>query len=210
MTLTEIGRRYGTDKAKRHNFTPFYERYLEPVRGVVTRVLEVGVQRGPSLRMWRDYFPNATCYGVDIDPRAMIAGEDRIVTVLGDQSTPAGVAAFAAEIGGDFDLVIDDGSHLHGHQMVTLGGLFPLVRPGGHFVLEDLHTSFMAGDWGLPAGHPDTPYFSIESLAKTGRLASPFLSAEQARYVEEHTAACEVYVHRHRARHATSVLVKQA
>jgi hypothetical protein len=37
---------------------------------------------------------------------------------------------------------VDDGSHLWDHQILTLQQLYPHVKPGGFFVLEDLHTSF--------------------------------------------------------------------
>lgn len=63
-TLTELGRKYGTDKVA-HGFTDIYGALLDRDRGQVQRVLEVGVYYGASLTMWRDYFQNANVVGVD-------------------------------------------------------------------------------------------------------------------------------------------------
>lgn len=70
-SLDSIGLRYGTDKASPSNdFLSFYERYFEPLRGRPIKLLEIGVMDGASLRTWRDYFPNGTIIGVDINPDA--------------------------------------------------------------------------------------------------------------------------------------------
>ena len=50
-----------------HNYVPLFVRHFEPCRTTVRRVLEIGVEAGTSLRMWRDYFPNAEIWGFDID-----------------------------------------------------------------------------------------------------------------------------------------------
>ena len=70
------------------------------------KVLEIGIYRGASLQMWRDYFPNAEIFGLDIE-EVHVPGP-RIQTIRGDQSD----ADSLAEVGrhGPFDLIVDDGS----------------------------------------------------------------------------------------------------
>src|SRR6185312_15769824 len=41
---------------KWHHYIPIYERYFGPFRGRPIRFLEIGVAKGGSLQMWRDYF----------------------------------------------------------------------------------------------------------------------------------------------------------
>lgn len=41
--LTEIGLKYGTDKALYHGFTDFYHEHLAPRKEAIHRVLEIGV-----------------------------------------------------------------------------------------------------------------------------------------------------------------------
>ena len=61
------------------------ERYFERYRLKKIKVLEVGVEAGTSLRMWKEYFPNAEIHGFDIDEACKIHEKDRIRVHIGDQ-----------------------------------------------------------------------------------------------------------------------------
>ena len=133
--LCEIALKTGTDKVHL-GYTPLYHEWLkdEPVR----RMLEIGVWRGYSLRMWRDFFPMAQVYGLDLSPRFMVHGEPRIKTAVCDQGNEASLALAAANFGGGFDLIVDDGSHEPTHQVASCRALLPFLRPGGMYVIEDV------------------------------------------------------------------------
>ncbi len=62
--LSELGRKYGTDKVD-HGYCDVYHQAFEKKRQEVTAVMEIGVFFGASIRMWKDYFPNAVIHGVD-------------------------------------------------------------------------------------------------------------------------------------------------
>ena len=51
--------------------------------------------------------------------------------------------------GREFDIVIDDASHVNTHQIAAFGHFWPLVRPGGWYVIEDVHASY----WGRAYNH---------------------------------------------------------
>src|SRR5215203_706034 len=76
--LCDLAEKYGTDKGPSgHNYTPYYEEYLQHRRFRALTLLELGVWKGASLRMWRDYFPSATIVGIDNkDRRVRIDGVD--------------------------------------------------------------------------------------------------------------------------------------
>jgi Methyltransferase domain len=139
--LTSLGLTHHTDKVE-HGFCTFYHTHLDRVRQDVRKVLEIGILRGASLRMWRDYFPNATIHGFDLNA---LAGPlpDRIHLHQGDQANRDSLRRLLQTTGSDFDLIVDDGGHTMEQQQVSLGVLFPHLRPGGLYALEDLHTSFM-------------------------------------------------------------------
>ena len=82
-SLEDIGRKWGTDKSTvLHHYLNFYERFLSPIRSDVKKVLEIGVLFGQSVKMWRDYFPNAQIVGFDgIDDSQGMDGVSSIVTV---------------------------------------------------------------------------------------------------------------------------------
>ena len=144
-TLDALGLKHGTDKASNHhNYLGFYERFLRDMRDDHMRVLEIGVHGGASVRMWEEFFPNATIVGVDIDPTCLRHASGRISIELLDQSD---LAALARLIRGyaPFGLIVDDGSHVWAHQITSLRTLYPHVQPGGTYVLEDLDTSY--GDY---------------------------------------------------------------
>ena len=99
-------------------------------------------------------------------------------------------------------LIIDDGSHVINHQQITLGFLFPMVRPGGWYVIEDLHTSNWG--WGLPPGHPSTTLEVLRRLSSGKPMASPYMSQERAAFIESNMDSCDLL---ERGRdHATSVI----
>jgi mycinamicin biosynthesis methyltransferase MycE-like protein len=149
--LGGLSARFGSDKwANFHWFTQHYEHHFGGLRTKPIRLLEIGIggyqyedMGGASLRMWQRYFPRGLVYGLDIFPKPGICGP-RMRTVQGDQSDPE----FLDELGhrlGPFDIVIDDGSHINDHVKTSFSSLFPHVRPGGLYVVEDLQTAYWPG-----------------------------------------------------------------
>jgi hypothetical protein len=133
-----------------HWFTPHYDRHFERLRAEPVRVLEIGIGGygdpdvgGGSLRVWRDYFPRGHVFGVDYFAKNGL-DEERITTIQGSQDDSEFLRALAAEHG-PFDIVIDDGSHINGHILTTFRELFPHVRNGGLYVVEDLWTAYAPG-----------------------------------------------------------------
>jgi cephalosporin hydroxylase len=143
-TLDELGLRFGTDKASQfHNYLNFYESFMAPLREAPITLLEIGVFRGASLATWREYFPHAKIVGVDIQPSAKQYASERVQVELADQSNLEHLAELAVKHG-PFDIVIEDGSHMWEHQITTLRALFPFVRNGGYYIVEDLQTNYGA------------------------------------------------------------------
>ena len=141
-TLDEIGIKHGTDKSSRyHDYLSFYEIFLSHMRPEPIKLLEIGVFNGQSLRMWYDYFPNATIIGVDIQPSAQQHANARTLIRTADQSNLQELVDIAVELG-PFDVIIEDGSHRWEHQITTLRALFPFLKPSGIYVVEDIQTSF--------------------------------------------------------------------
>ena len=123
----------------------YYDEYdfnLRDYRDRPITLLEIGIQRGGSLHMWREYFSQATIIGVDIDSScAAFADGDKVRVEIGDQSDRAFLQMLKEKYG-PFDIVIDDGGHTMAQQMVSIEALFPAVTDGGMYVIEDLHTSY--------------------------------------------------------------------
>ncbi|WP_414170153.1 class I SAM-dependent methyltransferase [Streptoverticillium reticulum] len=150
-SLNELAVRYGSDKwSVIHWFTPHYDRHLRDLRNEPVRVLEIGIggyaeadSGGESLQMWKRYFPRGLVLGVDIVEKHGLDAA-RLRTVRGDQSDRAFLASIA-EQHGPFDVIIDDGSHVNEHVLATFDALFPHLRSGGFYVVEDLWTAYCPG-----------------------------------------------------------------
>lgn len=148
--LCEIANKHKTDKGGRHFFagdtcheyTPVYYDLLENRRPFVRTVLEIGVNYGCSLRMWRDFFPRAMVIGLDSNAGALFT-EERIKCYAADQGREDDLLRAMFDIhqdfpGMDFDLIVDDGSHETAHQILTMKTLLPFMAPAGYYVIEDL------------------------------------------------------------------------
>ena len=121
---------------------------------------------GASLFMWEEYFPNAMIYGLDIAPETLIS-IDRIRTRQCDQSSVSQLLEAACWAGGKFDLILDDGSHQVGDQLLTAMTLMPFLREGGLFIIEDVN-ELEAVSAKLPFEHAVIQYKYQPTL--TGRL----------------------------------------
>jgi hypothetical protein len=124
------------------HYFPIYERHLSRYRQTPVRLLEIGVSHGGSLQIWKRYFGEcAALVGVDIDPRCREYVEDGIEIEIGDQSDPQ-FWSRVVDIYGDFDIIIDDGSHIADHQRASFLSLWPHLRDDGTYIVEDCHTAY--------------------------------------------------------------------
>lgn len=137
MTLDEIGVQLNVDKSRiSHCYCDIYERLMKDKK--VLKVLEIGILSGNSLRMWRDFFPWAQVYGIDVNPSQFFQ-EDRITCIIGDQMDKRSLVGAGMEIGGNIDLIIDDGNHDPIYQAAAVPYLFPFLSQDGVYVIEDIY-----------------------------------------------------------------------
>lgn len=138
LKLKEIYQKYcsdsdidGGDKGTIHSYIDnYYEKSLEPIRNKARRIVEIGINNGHSLKMWKEYFYNhSNLIGVDIND-IQLPG---VKTIKGDatlEETFNGID--------NIDIVIDDGSHKFKHQILTFNILFPRLNEGGIYIIEDI------------------------------------------------------------------------
>jgi len=128
-------RDFGTDKNTWHSYvTNFYEERFSPYKNETISLLEIGVETGASLKLWCEYFTNATTItGVDISNNLKSEFNSNATIVIGD--------AYSQEITnslGDFDIIIDDASHTQEDHLKLIELYLPKLKSGGIFVIEDI------------------------------------------------------------------------
>ena len=131
-------------------YCSIYPIYLENLRDEDISMLEIGVQGGGSIKSWREYFPKAKIYGLDIDDCKQY--EDKNIKIfIGDQADKKYLNQIIEEIDEKLDLIIDDGGHTMEQQINSFLVLFPkLLKNGGIYIIEDLHTSYLNSGFSDP------------------------------------------------------------
>lgn len=155
MTLSQLQKsnpnRYNTDKGDaEHSFAGQsylnrYDVHFPEIKDDDGDILEIGISFGGSLRLWRDYFTKGKVFGMDIrDLSEFCPTEGRIVTIIGDQSNQDDLRKIKAMSGG-FKLIVDDGTHTADDILNSFHWLWPALKSGGWYVMEDLRLPI---DWG--------------------------------------------------------------
>ena len=120
-----------------------YDRYFNQYRNKKITIVEIGVYQGGSLQMWRKYFgPEATIWGIDIDPRCKQLEDENTHILIGSQENPHFLRSIVDKIG-PIDILIDDGGHTQDQQIVSFEELYKHIKIGGLYLCEDVHTSYM-------------------------------------------------------------------
>lgn len=158
--LNDIGLKHGTDKSTiTHHYLDRYEAYLKDYRDKEFTLLEIGVAGGFSMKMWAEYFPKAKVHGIDINPDC----KSYVPNVhIGSQTDHAFLDKLIEEIGVP-DVIISDGSHVGDEEVVTFKHLFPKMKSGGLYFLEDTATFYNNHYSGAFEGNGRTKAFNFFS-----------------------------------------------
>lgn len=124
------------------HYCEVYDQFFEAIRQDKIRFLLIGIGKGGCLKMWKDYFPKAEIFAMDIRPECKEFEEEGIEVHIGDQGDADFVNGFLQETGGNFDIIIDDGGHQMYQQINSFLLMWNSMKPEGVYVIEDTHTSY--------------------------------------------------------------------
>lgn len=160
--LTKLSEKYGSDKGgdyfkdkilgSNHTYTDFYYDLFKDLRFKILNVFECGIgsnnlniesnmgihgKPGASLRMWKDFFPQANIYGGDID-KEILFKDERIETFYVDQRNSEQIKSMWSKINKKFDIIIDDGLHFFDVNINFFENSFDNLKNGGIYIIEDI------------------------------------------------------------------------
>jgi hypothetical protein len=147
--IEEVASAFNTDKGSWPGYLEVYERHLTDLRAApdAAVLLELGIKDGGSLQLWRDYLPNARIIGLDLELPPLTDPSGRIRMYRGSQDDEALLRRIAAtEAPGGFDVIIDDCAHVGALALESFRVLYPLLRPGGLYFIEDWGAGYWP-DW---------------------------------------------------------------
>ena len=141
-----------------HTYADFYSLLFEHCRNDVKKVFECGIgtnnptlastmgikyKPGASLRVWKNYFINASIYGGDIDKNILFE-ENRIKTFYVDQLNELSILKMWQNINtNEFDLIIDDGLHEYDAAVTLFKNSYHKLKRGGLYIIEDVCPSYL-------------------------------------------------------------------
>ena len=150
QTLTEIANDIGMDKGtssgEKHNYTAVYEKYFDPIKSNPIKLLEIGIWdnrfKGASPKLWHRYFTNLDFVGFEIQSVSKVLETELGCRVfIGDQFIADDLNKCVDEMGGDYDIIIDDGVHKFDAIRTSFEILYPTVKKGGYYIIEDIHAN---------------------------------------------------------------------
>ncbi|MDP7265737.1 MAG: hypothetical protein QGH39_09300 [Candidatus Thermoplasmatota archaeon] len=198
-----------TDKSMEyHGFTEIYEHIFFPLKDLRIKIFEIGIAKGGSLFLWQDYFTNATIYGIDIYEKS-VKGR-RIKTFIADQTDRNQLQSFIDKYGSDYAIILDDGGHQMEMQQISFGFLFRHVKPGGYYIIEDVHTS-------LPNYYPsyapkdqeNSTLRMINNFIENSVIKSKYLKPEEIEYLNNNIEYCNLFF-RNNGPHSITCIFKKS
>lgn len=198
--LTKLAKIFKTDKWGGHFYTPHYQLHFAPYRLKKIKFLEIGVggyenphSGGNSLRMWKAYFPFAKIYSLDIHDKSP-QEESRIKIYRGSQVDKEFLQSICNEVG-EFDLIVDDGSHINEHVIESFEFLFPKLKKGGIYVVEDTQTSYWEDYGGTSTDYnkKGTIYCFFKSLIDGLNNEEFMLPDYKKTYYDQHIVSMHFY-----------------
>lgn len=140
------GHRYATD-------------YQQIVSKDIKNLLEIGIGTTStfngscgSIRTWLEWLPEAIIYGFDMqDAPEDLKNNKRFKLFIGNQNNMSDIGNLKKSIP-DCDIIIDDGSHINNHQIMTFFLLWDKVKPGGYYIIEDIHCGWYMEGKSSPNG----------------------------------------------------------
>lgn len=161
------------------HYFDIYERYFNKYVDRNVLMIEIGVDNGGSIEMWKKYLgQNTTIVGIDIrqECKQFEDVDNKIFVEIGDQSDTNFLNSIIEKYGKP-DIVLDDGSHIMNHLIKTFNFLYFNMKSEGTYLVEDLHTCY----WSEFEGGLLSPNTFIEfTKSKIDELNAPHTRGAQA------------------------------
>ena len=138
-----------------------YNNIFQKYKNKKITFVEVGIDRGGSLFIWKDFFSkDSRIIGIDTNPAAKKLEEYGFEIFTGDQSNESFWSDFYKKVG-NIDILLDDGGHKNIEQIITLNSSLPYINNDGKIVIEDTHASYMKKHFRNPSMFSSMNFFNL-------------------------------------------------
>lgn len=183
LTLDEIGLRHNTDKSSAgHNYLKHYDMMFSHLRHQEINLLELGVWEGASLKTWAEYFHNSPLIlGADIEDKQQYETHQISTIIVNTMNRDSLQTIVNSPI--KFDIILDDAGHESEAQILAFNELFPVLKSGGMYVIEDTLCAFDKSRWGKNANVFDRIHQIVDEVNVGGKIDAGWICANKEQQV---------------------------
>lgn len=193
-SLTSLAVKHGSDKHGHHDYCRHYDKHFASLRNSPITLLELGIggykfpERGGSgLWMWSDYFEKGKIFGLDVYDKSQVKLPPRTRIFQGSQDDGDFLLTVMKEVGNP-DIIIDDASHINTLTISSFLHLFPWLKSGGMYVIEDIESS-----WWNEHGFGGTPNVDDHlTVSSFNFVRDSLLLDVNAKHIPEYNAQFEI------------------
>ena len=164
-----------------------YEKYFATYTGQVNNILEIGMWDGGSMALWYELLKPEKIVGIDIEDKKdneyfikwkndRLTKDNSLIKTfwnINQANKTALLDICKSELENNIDMIIDDASHVYDYTLASFETLFPLLKPGGIYIIEDwawLHWKELVHYFPKGQGLSKLIYEVIQSLGSTEKL----------------------------------------
>jgi SAM-dependent methyltransferase len=125
-----------TDKGTLHDYIEgYYSNVFTPIKSKNIKILEIGIQYGYSVALWKGWFENLEFTGVDITEHSRYHEDEKTKIINKDAYNLDFLLLLNSE---KFDFIIEDGPHSLETQIFSIQNFYDLLKQEGKLIIEDI------------------------------------------------------------------------
>ena len=179
------------EKIKAHGYAKIYETVFTNFKEKNINILELGSFYGNAAAALFFYFDKASIFSADINPDMFKYKSNRITNFFIDSSSEKSLKNDLLSKKNNFDIIIEDASHMLKDQIISLFILFPLVNSGGYFIVEELDFPETREDMRIDQTKPDLKKI-LQNILKNTDFNSIYISDDEKKYFLENYSSIEI------------------
>ena len=179
------------NKIEAHGYAKIYEEVFNVFKEKNINILELGSFYGNAAAALFFYFDKANIFSGDINPDMFKYKSNRIKNFYIDSSSRNSLENDLIIKKNNFDIIIEDASHMLKDQIISLFMLFPLVSSGGYFIVEELDFPETREDMRINQTKPDLKEI-LQNILKNMDFSSTYINDEEKKYFLENYSSIEI------------------
>ena len=175
-----------------HGYAKIYEKYLKEHKDEYLNIIELGSFYGNASAAFYFYFKNAQIYSADINPDMYLYRSKRLKNFFTDTSSRTSIEKNILSRNIEFDLIIEDASHMLKDQIISLFILFKNLKPGGFFIIEEIDFPEKREDMRVDQEFPDLKTI-LNKIINKENFNSKYINENEKNYFLENFDTIKFY-----------------